>query len=99
MPEGSVSTRQLLPNDGTNEQLHRRLARANEKRFAPALPTADWERDIDELAEFLREEGEFLEASRAAVAARAAEAPTDPDGFVAWFEALEGNGPGQNDPL
>jgi hypothetical protein len=99
MPEGSVSTRHLTSNGGTNEQLHRRLACANEKRFAPALPTADWKRDIDDLSGFLREEGEFLEEARAAVAARATQAPTDADGFVAWFEALEENGPGQGDPL
>ncbi len=99
MPEGSFAARPLTTDDRTNEQLHRRLARANEKRFAPALPTADWKRDIEETAGFLREEGEFLEAFRASVAGRAAEAPTDPDGFVAWFEALEQDGPGQNDPL
>jgi len=99
MPEGSVFARNTTPGEGANEQLHRRFALANEKRFAPALPIADWKRDIDELAGFLHEEGEFLEAARAGVAARAAEAPTDADGFVAWFEALEENGPGQNDPL
>ncbi len=99
MPEGSFAARHPTTDEGTKEQLHRRLARANEKRFAPALPTADWKRDIEEMAGFLREEGEFLEGFRAAVADRAAEAPTDADGFVAWFEALEQDGPGQNDPL
>ena len=99
MPEGSLSTRRLSSDERTNEQLHRRLSSANEKRFAPALPTADWRREIDETAEFLREEGEFMEGFRAAVSVRAAEAPTDAVGFVAWFEALEQGGPGQNDPL
>ena len=99
MPEGSLLVRQPIAQNGTNEQLHRRLALANEMRFAPALPTADWMRGINDTVGFLREEGEFLEASRAAVAPRAAEAPSDPDGFVAWFEALEQDGPGQNDPL
>jgi hypothetical protein len=33
------------------------------------------------------------------VAGAAAEAPEDPDGFVAWFEGLKENGPGQGDPL
>ncbi|HYZ61015.1 MAG TPA: iron-containing redox enzyme family protein, partial [Acetobacteraceae bacterium] len=36
---------------------------------------------------------------RALVAERASEAPRDPAGFVAWFEALEHTGPGQGDPL
>ena len=43
--------------------------------------------------------GSWLEAGRAAVAERAAQAPRDPDGFVAWFEELDRNGPGQNDIL
>lgn len=30
---------------------------------------------------------------------RANAAPSDPDGFVAWFKALESQGPGQGDPL
>jgi hypothetical protein len=99
MPEGSLHLRTLTPDDAAQVRLHRRLAAANEKRFAPALPTADWRQEIGELAEFLREEGDFLEGFRATVAGRAAEAPTDADGFVAWFEALEQDGPGQNDPL
>ena len=33
------------------------------------------------------------------IARRAAEAPADADALVAWFEALEINGPGQHDQL
>ncbi len=46
-----------------------------------------------------RLEGAWIESRRALVAARAAEAPQDPDGFVAWFEGLKATGPGQGDPL
>src|SRR4051794_11835566 len=46
-----------------------------------------------------RHEGQFLDALRAEVAAEAREAPTDPDGFLAWFEGLRETGPGQGDPL
>ena len=46
-----------------------------------------------------RLEGGFLEELRSEVAAEASEAPTDPDGFVAWFEHLKEVGPGQGDPL
>jgi len=46
-----------------------------------------------------RLEGGFLEELRGEVAAEAAAAPSDPDGFVAWFEQLKATGPGQNDPL
>ena len=50
-------------------------------------------------AEMTVTEGRWLEAGRARVAERAAQAPHDADGFVRWFESLEGTGPGQNDPL
>lgn len=44
-------------------------------------------------------EGEFVEQERRYVSDRAAAAPVDADAFVAWFEDLNQNGPGQNDPL
>ena len=44
-------------------------------------------------------EADMVEGLRAEVARRAAEAPADPDGFVAWFEELKNSGPGQGDPL
>ena len=47
----------------------------------------------------LRLEGGFVEELRAAVVSEAAEVPTDPDGFIAWFEHLKHSGPGQGDPL
>ena len=82
-----------------DDALHRRLARFNRDRMNPGLPTVDWRDAIAEHARMLVEEGEWIEALRARVAARAAGAPTDADGFVAWIEGLEHNGPGQNDPL
>ncbi|WP_369414455.1 iron-containing redox enzyme family protein [Corallococcus soli] len=44
-------------------------------------------------------EGEYVEAERQRMAAWAAEAPEDADGFIAWFEDLKETGPGQQDPL
>jgi hypothetical protein len=44
-------------------------------------------------------EARFVECERSAVAARAALAPRTPEEFVAWFESLEVNGPGQHDRL
>ena len=96
MPEGTLGPIEI---DTVEHARQQSLAAFNHLRFNPALPTADWQADIDRTAEWQREEGEFLEARRAAVSARAAEAPADPDGFVAWFEALEQNGPGQHDTL
>ncbi|OYW90775.1 MAG: hypothetical protein B7Z13_14110 [Caulobacterales bacterium 32-67-6] len=46
-----------------------------------------------------QKEGEFIEAFRARVQSEVARVPTDPEGFIAWFEALKDSGPGQWDPL
>lgn len=47
----------------------------------------------------LRLEHAFIEELRGEVLEEAAQAPNDPDGFIAWFEALKSNGPGQHDRL
>jgi len=94
MPDGS-----LHPTLSANDHWQRKLAAFNGRRFSPALPSPDWRAEIDADSKLLIEEGNWLEAGRAAVAERAAEAPRDPDGFVAWFEELDRTGPGQNDPL
>lgn len=94
MPDGS-----LHPTLSQDDRWHRRLAAFNAKRFAPGLPKPGWDADIAADASLLVEEGAWLETLRASVADRAAQAPRNPDGFVAWFEELEHSGPGQNDPL
>ena len=81
------------------DSFQRGLAHWNRERLQPAFPTDDWQRTLDRDQRMLRLEGAFLEELRAQVIARAAAAPTDPDGFVAWFEALKDTGPGQGDPL
>ena len=93
MPDGS--------NLSSNSQdlAQRKLAAFNTRRFVPSRPSPAWEADVAELAELQLLEGRWLEAGRAAVAQRAAQAPQDADGFIAWFEALEQEGPGQGDPL
>ncbi len=93
MPDGSFAS---LSND---DRWHRQLAAFNAARFTPGFPHDGWEADVEAQCALLLEEGRWLEQQRAAVADRAAEAPRDPDGFVAWFEQLEHSGPGQNDPL
>ena len=96
MPDGNFPPPTAAHDHDT---LHRYLAAFNDKRFNPGLPTENWLDEVDALAEGLRVEGQFLEEQRLAVAERAAEAPTDPDGFVKWFGSLEHTGPGQGDPL
>jgi Iron-containing redox enzyme len=75
------------------------LARWNHERLSPGLPSEDWQKQLNEDQRMLRLEGAFLEELRAEVAPRAAAAPTDVEGFLAWFEALKEDGPGQSDPL
>jgi len=82
-----------------NDRFQRRLAEWNRERLSPAFPTDDWQARIAADASMLRLEGGFLEGLRGEIADHAAEAPTDADGFVAWFEELKASGPGQNDPL
>lgn len=82
-----------------NDDFQRGLARWNRRRLAPAFPGGDWAAQLDEDSRMQRLEGAFVEELRAEIAGRAAEAPDDADAFVAWFEALIENGPGQKDPL
>src|SRR5688572_2732075 len=85
--------------DSSSSILHRRLTAWNRRRLAPAFPDSAWSDGLDAEFELLMLEGEFVEQERRAVIERAATAPHDPDAFVAWFEALKQNGPGQNDAL
>jgi hypothetical protein len=76
-----------------------RLNRLNNLRLCPTLPSLQWRDQLTEIARLSLDEGEFLEHSRQAIAARAAKAPTDAARFIEWFEALKEDGPGQQDPL
>jgi hypothetical protein len=79
--------------------VQRQLSHWNHQRLAPRLPGADWREELEREHEMRWIEMAFLETLREEVAGEAATAPTDPDGFIAWFEALEAKGPGQHDPL
>ena len=96
---GEVGRAERTMEGRSPEGLHRTLLHFNQLRLRPALPTEGWRADVEQELRARLLEGEFVEAERARVAARAAEAPTDPDAFVAWFERLKDSGPGQHDPL
>jgi len=81
------------------DELHRALTAFNRRRLTPTIGTDAWRRDLQDEHAWRMREGEFVERERALIAARAAEAPEDADGFVDWFEALVDDGPGQHDPL
>jgi hypothetical protein len=82
-----------------NDEFQRGLARWNRARLAPGFPDEDWHSVHERDSRMRRLEGDFLTELRSEAAEEAARAPTDPDGFIAWFEALKENGPGQGDPL
>ena len=81
------------------ESAQRHLATWNNERLAPAFPATDWVVRLAREARMLVTETAFLEVLRSEVVDEAAKAPTDADGFVEWFEALQDHGPGQDDPL
>jgi hypothetical protein len=81
------------------QAFHRALAHWNHKRLAVGTPSADWIGDVREEHRMRLLEGGFVESFRAEVEAACADVPRDADGFVAWFETLKQDGPGQGDPL
>ena len=81
------------------DSFQRGLAHWNRERLAPGLGEADWRNTLERDLRLQRLEGGFLEELRADVADEAAYAPTDVEGFVAWFEHLHEVGPGQGDAL
>jgi hypothetical protein len=86
-------------SDLFSEEIQRRLTHWNHDRLSVGKPSADWEDTLSADHDMQRLEGRFIESFRAQVAERAAEAPRDVEGFIAWFEGLKQTGPGQNDPL
>jgi hypothetical protein len=84
-----------LLTDGVQQQ----LARWNRERLSPALPSGDWRERLHRDEQMLALEAEFIEALREEAEQEAAEAPSEPQAFVAWFEELKQTGPGQHDPL
>src|SRR4051812_35945366 len=90
--------RDLRPMSGSQfltDSFQRGLAHWNRERLEPGFPSDDWQRTFDRDLRMQRLEGAFLEELRAEVADEAARAPTDVEGFIAWFENLKEAGPGQ----
>jgi hypothetical protein len=81
------------------EALHQGLARWNRRRLAVQTPGPDWLADVNTDGRMLRLEGLFIESFREHVGPLAARAPSDPRGFIGWFEELKDSGPGQWDQL
>mgnify|MGYP003575194478 CR=1 FL=1 len=87
------------PSQFLTDNFQRGLAHWNRERLAPGLPADNWQQQLEHDQRMTRLEGGFLETLRAEIVAEASAIPTDPDGFIAWFEGLKESGPGQGDPL
>jgi len=81
------------------DSFQRGLTHWNSERLVPGLGPSNWQQTLERDVRLMRLEGAFLEELRAEVADEAAAAPTDVEGFIAWFEQLKQDGPGQGDPL
>lgn len=89
---------QLGESQFLQQDFQQRLSHWNRDRLAPGFPE-DWDAQFRDDQAMTRLEHGFMEELRAQVRERAEQAPTDPDNFIAWFEGLKENGPGQNDAL
>jgi heme oxygenase-like protein len=99
LSEADILERSMRQGPMSSRSFQRRLSAWNRERLSPALPSAEWLDGLVEDAGWLAREVRFVEQERAALRERVAMAPSEPDAFVAWFEALKDNGPGQNDSL
>lgn len=82
-----------------SDDAQRELASWNNARLEPRLPDDEWRERLETDRAMLEIEGDFLEQLRTEVKGEVARVPTVPNAFIAWFEALERDGPGQHDPL
>ena len=82
-----------------DQTLQRELSQLNDQRLNPTLEKRGFRESLAKETERRILEHDYLERCRAEVAARAAEAPSDAPGFLAWFQELRATGPGQHDPL
>lgn len=89
----------LCASQFLNDRFQQGLAIWNRDRLSPQFPSDEWQGIVDRDARMQRLEIAFLEELRHAIMDRAALVPTDADGFIAWFEGLQTDGPGQNDAL
>ena len=99
MADGTVRVRPRPAQPNHDHDLQAKLAAWNRARLAPQAPPADWRHALDDDHQMHAVEVAFIEATRLPHSARAAKAPREPRAFVAWFEALKRNGPGQGDAL
>lgn len=81
------------------DELQSLLFAFNQRRLRPEIDGHDAPLAVREELGLRDLETAFVDRERRAIAEWAAEAPEEPEAFVAWFETLRETGPGQGDPL
>lgn len=94
-----LGARERRTSQFLSDSFQRGLAHWNRERLAPGFPEDQWQKTLDRDVRMQRLEGGFFEELRAEIIDEAAQVPTDPGRFIAWFEDLKDVGPGQGDPL
>jgi len=79
--------------------LHCKLAYFNRARISPVVADRNWKATLHDEFEMRGLEGSFVEHERRGIVALLADVPSEPDGFISWFEGLKSTGPGQGDGL
>ncbi len=102
MPDGNAPARlreAAVRAARCDHALQASLSAWNRARLAPQTPDQDLQDALRRDEKMRLQELDFIELTRSAQSARALTAPSEPAAFVAWFEALKQNGPGQGDAL
>ncbi|MBA2674198.1 MAG: iron-containing redox enzyme family protein [Ramlibacter sp.] len=81
------------------DRFHRSLAQFNAARLMPATPSGDWRQALRLECAMRESEGDFIESLRGRVGAWVPREFLAVDDFMAWFEALAIEGPGQGHPF
>jgi hypothetical protein len=80
--------------------LQAQLLRFSKRRLRPTIGgPVDVHAEIEHEVRLRLIEEDLVAACRSEIAQRAAQAPTRPEAFLAWFVGLREDGPGQGDPL
>jgi hypothetical protein len=82
-----------------NNALHRQLAYFNRGRMSPGFANPYWRAALQDELLLKEREGYFIESERQSIQPMLAGVRGEADAFVAWFEQLKQDGPGQGDPL
>jgi hypothetical protein len=80
-------------------EFHRGLATYNAMALEPSFPSRETMAELEFEAQVRAAEIAYLHAVRREIRSLASDIPTNPDDFMAWYERLERDGPGQHDAL